>query len=88
MDDCEGIENLKQKYICLSCVDDLYLKKEITNNGHQSICSYCGSNEKSLQLIEISHRVEIAFEQHYQRTSNEPEGWQARTNSDPESSYE
>ena len=83
----EDIEGLKTRRICSSCVEEGYLRKEINETGQRQECSYCGIRDQTWSLECLAACVGTAFEQHYVRTSDEPNDYQRMLLSDPEADY-
>lgn len=81
------IEELKAKQICCQCVGEAYLSREIEHEGAEAQCSYCGETERCISVDELSDRIENGFENHYTRTSDQPDSWQQSMLSDRESDY-
>jgi hypothetical protein len=78
-----------ERRICENCVGDEYLGKQIELNGDVACCAYCTEDEwQTWPLSEVSAAVETAFEQHFQRTSDQPDGYQSMMLRDKELSYE
>lgn len=88
MENDDDIEELKAKKLCFLCIDEEYLKAEVQKRGKFELCSYCDQNGQSYTVEEVSERIEIAFEQHFRRTSDQPTYWQQSLLSDRESHYE
>lgn len=84
----DDIDDLKAKRICHKCIGEEYLRTEVRNKGKVNKCSYCGGKAKSYTLDDIAEHVEIAFEHHYTRTSDQPNSWQQSLLSDRESDYD
>ncbi|MFQ6239689.1 RES family NAD+ phosphorylase [Sinorhizobium meliloti] len=82
------IDKLKAKKICSDCVGEKYLSKEIGREGRHGKCSYCDETGKCYRLGELSERIETAFEQHYTRTSDQPDSWEYSLLTDREMDYE
>jgi len=68
----DDIEDPTEKIICCRCVGEDFLKQEISKRGESGTCSYCKDVDSCISIVEIADRVEIAFEEHYYRTSTEP----------------
>ena len=81
-------EDLSQKLLCFNCVRDSYLQEEIQRCGQRARCSYCEHVEFTYTIGNLAERVEQAFEQHYERTADQPNSWQVRLLSDRESDYD
>lgn len=84
----EEREELEAKALCRSCVGEPYLSDEIRREGRTRTCSYCGRRRKSYAIGEMADRVEQVFEEHYTRTLDHPNSWQATMLSDRESEYD
>ena len=80
----EDADALKKKRMCFACLGEEYLSAEIRARGKRARCSYCGKTRRSYSAGEIAER----FEQHYVRTSDQPNDYQHMLLSDRESSYE
>lgn len=83
----EGIEELKAKMICSSCVREEYLSKEISMHGDHNKCSYCGESGPTYSVGDLAECIETAFEQHYNRTDDQPDAYQQMLWNDRESDY-
>lgn len=83
----DDIDELKVKHICFQCVGESYLSDEIEREGTVAQCAYCEEIEKGITVGDLADRVETAFEDHYTRTSDEPDSWQQTLMSDRESDY-
>ncbi len=76
-----------EKAICSSCVEEEYFSHEISVHGNRVKCSYCGKTGQTYSVGELATRVELAFKQHYVRTSDEPDSDQYRLLADSEFNY-
>ena len=81
-------DDLNQNHLCFNCVGDSFLREEIQRGGHRARCSYCKRVESTFTIDNLAERVDQAFEQHYARTSDQPNSWQERLLSDRESNYD
>lgn len=88
MEVATDIKELKTRRICSDCVNDSFLKGEIATTGKSGTCHYCEQTGKCFSIEEMSERVEGAFEEHYQRTSDQPDSFESMMLSDRESDYE
>lgn len=61
--------------LCCRCVSDQFLSEKIEAEGVEDECSFCDFYGKTLLLGEIAEMVEVAFNEHFERTSNEPSDW-------------
>jgi hypothetical protein len=84
----DEIDELKTKKLCHACVGEAYLSGEIGKEGKRAKCSYCGKTRRCYSVGDIAERVQVAFEQNYIRTSDQPTSWQYTLMSDRESSYD
>lgn len=70
------MQDLKQRRICANCVSESFLRAEINRTGEINDCFYCDDNGPTFSIEEIANRVDRAFEQHYERTLTEPDGFE------------
>jgi hypothetical protein len=80
--------NAGDKYLCFNCIGDVFLSHEVSRLGTNKKCSYCGEIHKAYSLVELSEKIEEAFEQHYTRTSDEPPAYLSAVLADKEMNYE
>ena len=73
------------KRICHYCVGEPFFRSDIARNGPVSGCTYCG--KRTFSIGQIADRVELAFKQHYQRTSTDPNTYERLSLADRESDY-
>jgi hypothetical protein len=62
--------------ICCDCVGESFLSKEIANEGDLDDCSYCGLKKKTITIENLAGRVKNVLNEHFDRTSTEPEGYE------------
>lgn len=79
---------MNDKRICSGCVGEPYLKKLIQTKGAQDFCSYCDEESPTFFIEEVADQIERAFEDHYERTSTEPDGFEYAMSRDPDFDYE
>ncbi len=84
----EQIDELKAKNLCYNCVGEEYFRVEIRREGRRRRCAYCGKIAKAYSIDEVAERIELVFDQHYFRTSDQPNSWQYSMLSDKESNYD
>ncbi len=84
--DDDDIENTL--FICASCVGEAYLSDQIQKQGQTKQCEFCGNTGHAWSIGELADAVEAAFEQHYDRTSDQPTSMEYMMLSDRESSYD
>ncbi|WP_164939704.1 hypothetical protein [Bradyrhizobium zhanjiangense] len=79
---------MKVKQLCFGCVGDRFLSDEIHAKGKRFKCSYCGAACRSYAVADVVKRVSLAFDQHYFRTSDQPNDYEHMLLRDRELSYE
>ncbi|WP_232036118.1 RES family NAD+ phosphorylase [Burkholderia stabilis] len=84
-DDPDG---LADKLICIGCVGDAYLAREMFAAANQEKCDYCSKFLEITRIGDLADRIEKAFEEHYIRTSEQMTSMQWAMMSDKESLYE
>lgn len=84
----DDLDEVKQKRVCHECVGESYLSNDIETTGVVATCAYCGTTDKSWSVEELADSVESAFDDHYRRTSDQPNSWQQTLMSDRKSSYD
>ena len=67
------IDEIKAKRLCFLCTTEEYLRNEIRAQGKRAKCDYCGKMRKCYTLGEFADRIEQAFAEHYERTSDQPD---------------
>ncbi|MEP0233898.1 MULTISPECIES: RES family NAD+ phosphorylase [Roseibium] len=83
------VEEYGERAICEHCVGDNYLAKQIELNGEVETCFYCEEDERRTWLLsEVADAVEAAFQQHFRRTPDQPDGLQSMMLADKEGTYE
>lgn len=79
---------LPELLLCQDCVEDPHLSNQIRKHGNIQVCSYCGQKDHCFTLDKMANRVETAFNNHYEKTNNQPtEEEYLRQNADPDSTY-
>jgi len=64
--------------ICAKCVGEPFLRKLIQREGITTPCSYCDAERgRSLTVDQMADEIEVAFQHHYYRTSEYPDGDEA-----------
>lgn len=79
---------LRAKNLCYRCIGEDYLRAEVQWEGRRRRCSYCDRTIKSYTIGEMAERIEQVFEEHFVRTSDQPNSWQQTLLSDRESEYD
>lgn len=80
-------ESGDQRRVCGGCVGEKFLQAEIIRTGADSTCHYCGALGKTWLLEQLANRIETAFAEHYERTSDQPDAFESAMLSDRESDY-
>lgn len=66
----------KSKFLCFKCIEEMYLSKQVKNNGKLTHCAYCNNaNIKCFSLSKIANLVNTAFEQHYDQAPEDVTNW-------------
>ena len=86
--DRDELDQTTAKNICFNCIEEDFLQAQVKASGRRRKCAYCGGLRRSITVGELADEVERAFEQHFVRTSDQPNAWQYSLLSDRESSYE
>lgn len=81
-------DDLEAKRICYACIGEQYLSDEVRAKGERAKCSYCDKARRTFSLDKMAARVATAFEQHYYRTSDQPNDYEYMLQRDKELSYE
>lgn len=84
----QNTDPVHTRYVCSACVGEMFLRRQIKRSGASQVCHYCKTEEKCWQLAQLSDCVEKAFEQHFERTPENPEGIEDAMSRDAESRYE
>jgi len=84
----ENLVKLNSRKLCFNCVGESFLCDEIRNQGRRGTCSYCGKSAKCYSIEKMAERIELVFEQHYVRTSDQPSALQCSMLADKESNYD
>ncbi|WP_304526537.1 RES domain-containing protein [Halomonas sp. I5-271120] len=84
----EEVQGIKIKIICSGCVGESFLSSCVEDEGRQGKCEYCEEEGIVVCLEELSEHIDRAFENHYARTSNEPDSWQYAMLKDKEMDYD
>lgn len=78
----------ENRRVCAECVAEPFLRAEMERTGAEAECDYCNTHGKTWELGELANRVEVAFDQHYDRTADQPDGFESAMMSDRESTYQ
>ncbi|MPR05607.1 RES domain-containing protein [Microvirga tunisiensis] len=70
------VDQLKEKRICSECVGEPYLQDQIEESGQEAECDYCNQTGRTFTIEDMASLVEVAFQQHYERTETQPDGFE------------
>lgn len=84
----KNADELRENRICHECIGEAHLAELVEAEGRRRPCSYCGERLKSETLEGLADRIEQAFEQHYERTTRDPDGIQWAMMKDKELGYD
>lgn len=77
----------EDKNVCSGCIEEAYLSAEVRREGGRDECAYCGRVEECLSVEALASLVEGAFERHFRRTDEDPDGLEWALTNDPEIDY-
>jgi hypothetical protein len=81
------IEEFDSRFVCINCIKEEYLVNEIKKSADKQPCHYCKKKYYAMHFEEISRRVELAIEEHFDRTSDQPDGYEYALLKDKEINY-
>jgi hypothetical protein len=81
-------EDDDQRWVCAECIGEAFLSARVTATCGEHECSFCGKVAPALTVDELAADIEAAFETHYYRTTDQPDGFEYAMQADRESSYE
>ncbi len=84
----DEIDELRANGICTNCVNEPYLKDKIENYGVAGDCSYCEEENICYSMEALSDIIEYTFERCFERTYDQPDGFECAMLADKESMYE
>ena len=76
------------KSLCYVCIGEHYLRSIVKAKYSEGQCSYCSEVNPMIPLEELVDRVELSFQEHFKRTSSEPNSMQYAMLKDKESTYD
>lgn len=63
--------------LCRDCTTSVWLRQEMDRHGETGPCSFCDNeDEPSLPLHVVASHVDLAFENHYIKTPENPSDWE------------
>lgn len=81
-------EELRENQVCHECIGEAYLASLVETEGRRRKCSYCKERLKAVTLDALADHIERAFEQHFERTTRDPDGIQWAMMKDKELDYD
>ena len=88
MNENVDIDQLKKRNICFNCIEEGFLKNQVSKKGRRRKCSYCTRIVKCYSVEELSELVETAFKEHYHRTWDQPTSFESAMLADKEFNYD
>lgn len=79
---------LEKQRICSSCIGEAFLKAEVDRVGESAECAYCEKKGRTISIGELADYIASAFEDHFERTPTEPDGFEYAALKDPENDYQ
>jgi hypothetical protein len=67
-------QEIGERCLCFECVGEAFLRSMIEKDGHLAVCSYCGGSRNAFSVEKMADIIDLAFEQHFDRTATEPSG--------------
>jgi hypothetical protein len=87
-DDDEEDSEAQENRICAACIGEAFLKEQVERTGEEAMCSYCEQDGKTISIGELADEMESALEDHFCRTSDQPDHFEEMMMRDDESSYQ
>ncbi|WP_299774083.1 RES domain-containing protein [uncultured Tateyamaria sp.] len=81
-------DELRENQVCHECIGEVYLAGLVEAEGRRRKCSYCKDGSQTVTLDALSDHIERAFEQHFERTTRDPDGMQWAMMKDKELDYD
>jgi hypothetical protein len=75
------------KLLCIACIGDGYLRRQVSEADQVATCSYCGAQKPTVSIGDLAEKCHLVFETFFERTASEPDGNEAIARNDPEGSY-
>lgn len=82
------LEDINKKRVGHDCIREPYLANIVEYEGDICECDYSGEEQPCITLEELADRIEAAFEDHFSRTAQEPDGYESAMMRDREIDYE
>lgn len=73
--------------VCSGCIGEAFLSAEVRRDGRRDECAYCSRVEECLSVEDLAGLVDGAFERHFHRTAEGPNGFEWALTKDPEIDY-
>ena len=84
----QDLTPIRNQPVCFNCVGDEYVSSLIETDGKKRACSECSEDLNTLLLSEIATIVDRGFQEHFQRTASEPNGYEYMMLKDKELEYD
>jgi hypothetical protein len=72
---------------CFECIGESYLSAVVKGEGRAATCNYCREINPAIEIADLADRVEAVFNDHYERTSSEPNFYESMMHRDREIDY-
>ena len=70
------IGELEDRLVCAECIGEAYLRAKVRRDGRAGLCDYCRNAGRVTTIEALANEIDSAFEGHYRRTAEEPEGFE------------
>lgn len=84
----DALDEIGERALCHECIGDEFLSEYVRTTGEKRVCHHCGENAQSFTIEALADRVQQAFEDHFIRTSDQPNDLEFMMLRDRESSYD
>jgi hypothetical protein len=81
-------DHVEGRLVCSDCIEEKFLHRDVKRSGIAGKCHYCEQHGKCWSISQLSDRIDKAFQQHLERTPENPDGVEAAMMNDRECSYE
>ena len=68
-------QDYTEECVCYKCIGDTFLSDQVKRDGDTSNCTFCGNKSQTLTVNSFATRIEEVIEQHFRRSSSQPEYW-------------
>lgn len=81
-------QELEERRICGTCIGEVFLVNLIDTTGKAETCDYCEVDAATITMGELADWTGQAIDEHFYRTSDQPDAWEEMLLRDKESTYE